>query len=103
PALDTMPLLRALLSGKGRMQNSYLTAKHLVQIGGDCRGKPDFRDEKNCGPPGMEHGFHCGQIDGRFARSGYAMQQYSGKCGCSHRALNVLQGILLSSVKLKIK
>ena len=85
------------------MQNGHLIAKHLVQVRSDRRGKPDFRDEKNRRLPGIENRFHSSQINGRFARSGYAMQQYSGECGCRHPALNVLQGILLSSVKLKIK
>ena len=73
-ALDAVPLLRALLVGKRRMQNRDFVAKNLMQISCNRGRKSNLRHEKNGRASGFEHCTHSRQINRRLARSGNTVQ-----------------------------
>ena len=95
PALDAMPLLRALLVGERGVQDGNFIAEDLVQIGGDRWREADFRDEENGGAPSFEHGAHAREVNGGLARAGNAVQKDAGKLALVNRLAQSIQRGLL--------
>ena len=66
-ALDAVPLLRALFVRERGMQNRHFIAKDVMQISGNRRREPDFRDQENGRAAGVENRAHPGKIHGGLA------------------------------------
>ncbi len=98
-AADAIPLLGALVGGERGVQQGHAGAEGGVQLRRHGRSEADLRDQQNGRAAGKPRTLHGGQIHGRLARAGHAVQQAGAKALAVERSHNVPQRGLLSVVE----